>query len=211
MHYNRANSYLFINGVDIHKFKAKDSEINAILLCLGNISKVDNMKKIIWVDNMKKNGLKGYVYDFSVDYDAIEIVDILDIQWNVLNEKEWYKMFRFIKKMFITAITFVGCGALKPVVMNINSNEPLFYPYSIAVNKCSGSCDDINNPYTKLCIPDVAKDMNIEVFNLMPRINETSHVSQHETCTCKCRLDASVCKQCWNNDQCRCECKELID
>ena len=47
----------------------------------------------------------------------------------------------------------------------------------------------------------------------MPRINETSHVSQHETCTCKCRLDASVCKnkQCWNNDQCRCECKELID
>ena len=226
MHYNRANSYLFVNGVDIHKFKAKDSEINAILLCLGNISKVDNMKKIIWVDNMKKNGLKGYVYDFSVDYDAIEIADILDIQWKVLNEKEWYKiMFRFIKKMFITAMTFVGCGALqydsmsnqeckvRPAIMNINSNEPLFYPYSIAVNKCSGSCDDINNPYTKLCILDVAKDMNIEVFNLMPRINETSHVSQHETCTSKCRLDASVCKnkQCWNNDQCRCECKELID
>ena len=83
-------------------------------------------------------------------------------------------MFRFIKKMFITAMTFVGCGALqydnqeckvRPAIMNINSNEPLFYPYSIAVNKCSGSCDDINNPYTKLCIPDVAKDMNIEVFN----------------------------------------------
>ena len=79
--------------------------------------------------------------------------------------------------MFITAMTFVGCGALKydsmsnqeckvrPAIMNINSNEPLFYPCSTAVNKCSGSCDDINNPYTKLCIPDVAKGMNIEVFN----------------------------------------------
>ena len=49
--------------------------------------------------------------------------------------------------------------------MYINSNEPLFYPRSTAVNKCSGSCDDINNPYTKLCIPDVAKGMNIEVFS----------------------------------------------
>ena len=53
--------------------------------------------------------------------------------------------------------------------------------------------------------------MNIKVFNLMSRINETRHVSWHQTC--KCRLDASVCynKQRWNNDKCVCECKELID
>ena len=74
LHYNGANSYLFVNGTEIHKFKAKDSEIVAYLLCLGNISKyfsVDNMKK--------KNRFNGYVYDFSVDYDAIPVDDILDI------------------------------------------------------------------------------------------------------------------------------------
>ena len=73
LHYNRANSYLFVNGREIYKFKAKDSEIVATPLCLGNISKD-------WsVDNMKKTGLNGYVYDFSVDYDAIAVDDILDI------------------------------------------------------------------------------------------------------------------------------------
>ena len=73
LHYNRANSYLFANGKEIYKFKAKDSEIVATPLCLGNISKD-------WsVDNMKDTGLNGYVYDFSVDYDAIAVDDILDI------------------------------------------------------------------------------------------------------------------------------------
>ena len=73
LHYNEVNSYLFVNGTEIIKFKAKDSEITAYPLCLGNISKD-------WsVDDMKKTGLKGYVYDFSVDYDAIVVSDILDI------------------------------------------------------------------------------------------------------------------------------------
>ena len=75
LHYNGANSYLFINGREICKFKAKDSETVASPLCLGNISKdfsVDNMKK-------EKTGLNGYVYDFSVDYDAIAVAEILDI------------------------------------------------------------------------------------------------------------------------------------
>ena len=55
--------------------------------------------------------------------------------------------------------------------------------------------------------------MNIEVFNLMSITNETRHISWHKTCTCKCRLDATICndKQRWNNDKCRCESKELID
>ena len=73
MHYNGANSYLFVNGTEIIKFKAKDSEINPYELCLGNISKD-------WsIDNMKKTRLKVYVYDFSVDYDAIAVSDILNI------------------------------------------------------------------------------------------------------------------------------------
>ena len=72
-HYNGANNYLFVNGKEIHKFKAKDPEIVATPLCLGNISKD-------WiVDNMKKTGLNGYAYDFSVAYDAIAVDDILDI------------------------------------------------------------------------------------------------------------------------------------
>ena len=73
LHYNGANSYLFVNGTEINKFKAKDSEIVATLLRLGNISKDFS------VDNMKKTGLNGYAYDFSVDYDAIAVDDILDI------------------------------------------------------------------------------------------------------------------------------------
>ena len=64
---------MFVNGTEIIKFKAKDSKINPYELCLGNISKD-------WsVDNMKNTELKGCVYDFSVDYDAIEVSDILDI------------------------------------------------------------------------------------------------------------------------------------
>ena len=73
LHYNGANSYLFVNGIEIYKFKAKDSEILATPLWLGNISKK-------WsVDSMKKTGFNGYVCDFSVDYDATDVVDIKDI------------------------------------------------------------------------------------------------------------------------------------
>ena len=80
MHYNGASSYLFVNGKKIHKLKAKDSEIVETPLCLGNISKD-------WtLDNMKKTRLNGYVYDFSVDYDAITVDDILDIH-NYLMKK----------------------------------------------------------------------------------------------------------------------------
>ena len=70
LHYNGANGYLFVNGTDIYKFKAKDSEIVASPLCLGNISKD-------WsTDNMKKTGLNGYVYEFNVDYDNYGNVDL---------------------------------------------------------------------------------------------------------------------------------------
>ena len=73
LHYNGANSYLFVNGTQIYKFKAKDSEIVPTPLCLGNISKD-------WsIDNMKRTGLTGNVYDFSVDYDAIAVDDSKDI------------------------------------------------------------------------------------------------------------------------------------
>ena len=73
LHCNRANSYLFVNGTEIYKFKAKDSEIIATPLCLGKSFKN-------WsVDNMKRTEFSGYVYEFSADYDTIAVDDILDI------------------------------------------------------------------------------------------------------------------------------------
>ena len=82
LHYNGANSYLFVNRTEIIKFKAKYSEIVAIPLCLGNISKE-------WsVDNMRKTGLKGYVYDFKVHYSAIVLSDILDIHKYLMKRNE---------------------------------------------------------------------------------------------------------------------------
>ena len=74
LHYNWGNSYLIVNSTEIHKLRAKDSEIVATPLCLGNTSKDYS------VDNMKKTRLNGYVYNLSVDYGETEVDDILDIQ-----------------------------------------------------------------------------------------------------------------------------------
>ena len=68
--------------------------------------------------------------------------------------------------------------------MDINDNEPLFLLYSIKVNKCSGNSNNINDPYAKLCVFSVVKNINVKVFNLMSRTNETKHIKWHETCKC---------------------------
>ena len=96
--------------------------------------------------------------------------------------------------------------------INVNSDEPIYYPFSCKTSKCSGSCNNINDLYAKMCVPGVIKNIHVKVFNLMLRTNETRHIERHEPCKCKCKLDASVCniKQRWNDDKCRCEWKELI-
>ena len=82
LHYNGGNSYLFINGTEIYKFKAKDSEMVATPLCLGNISKD-------WsVDNMKKTEFNRYVYDFSVDFDFTAVDDIKDIHKYLMKKND---------------------------------------------------------------------------------------------------------------------------
>ena len=82
LHYNGANSYLFVNGTEIYNFKAKNSEIVATPLCLGNISKG-------WsVDNIKKTRFNGYVYDFSVDYDSTDVDDIKDIHKYLMKKSD---------------------------------------------------------------------------------------------------------------------------
>ena len=82
---------------------------------------------------------------------------------------------------------------VRPEIVNVNSDEPVFFPFSIRASKYSGSCNNINNPYAKLCVPDVVKNLNAKIFNLMSRTNEKRHIKWHETCKWKCRLDASVC------------------
>ena len=102
---------------------------------------------------------------------------------------------------------------IRPEIIKIETNELVFCPYSIKINKCKGSCNTINGPCAKICGSDNIKNTNVKVFNLISRTNETRHIKWHKTCKCRCRLDDSACnnKQRWNEDKCRCECRELID
>ena len=64
---------------------------------------------------------------------------------------------------------------IRTEIISVNTNEPMFYPYSVKINKYKGSCNSINDPYAKLCVPDTIKNINVKVFNLMSRTNETRH------------------------------------
>ena len=122
---------------------------------------------------------------FSVGYDAIAVDDILDIHKYLMKKYGIKQCLDLLKKCFFTAMSFSHCNARKyfsmnnqeckviPAIMNINSNEPSFYPYSIFVNKCGGRCNNIDDPCAKLCVPDVIKSISIKVFNLILTINET--------------------------------------
>ena len=139
-------------------------------------------------------------------------------------------MLRFVRQIFVLAIMYLNYNLssvnllecilinnqerkVRQKIVNVNSNEPIFYSFSIRTSKCSGSCNNINFPYATLCVPNVIKNFNVKVFNLISRTNEARHIQWHETCKCKCRLDSSVCnnKQRRNEDKCKCECKELVD
>ena len=107
-------------------------------------------------------------------------------------------MLGFIKKCFFTGLAFLSSLAnvnllscismnnqkckVRPEIVNVKSNEPIFFPFSIKTSKYSGSCNNINDPYVKLCVPDVVKNLNVKVFNLLSRTNETRHTEWHETC-----------------------------
>ena len=105
---------------------------------------------------------------------------------------ELYKMFKFIKQIFISALMYFGnlsnvnslkCVSMKiqkpkarPEIVDINSNNSVFYPFGIKVNKCNGNCSNINDLYARICVPDTVKDLNVKVFNLMTLANETRHM-----------------------------------
>ena len=74
---------------------------------------------------------------------------------------------------------------IRSEIINVNTNEPVFYPYSITINKCKGSCNTINDPYAKLRVPDNIKNINVKVFNLMSKTNEKRHAEWYKICKCK--------------------------
>ena len=82
------------------------------------------------------------------------------------------------------------------------------FPYDIKVNRCSGNCNNFTNPYAKVCVPDIIKNVTAKMFDLMTLTNKTKQVIFHESCQCICRLDPILCnnKQRWNKNKCRCEC-----
>ena len=125
------------------------------------------------------------------------------------------KKFRFVKKVFFIGLTilsnFTNVNSLSSAIplncismenqiyktrsqfININCNNPICYSFSIKINKCIWNYNNINNPYAKICVPDIIKNLNVKVFNLMSRTNETRFIKWHETCKCKCRLDEIMC------------------
>ena len=103
-------------------------------------------------------------------------------------------MFGFIKIVFFPGLTILSSVNLltitplwcismtnqeckvRPKIINVNSDKPVFYPFSIKTRECSGSCNNINDPYAEMCVPDVVKNLNVKVFNLMSWTNETRHI-----------------------------------
>ena len=97
----------------------------------------------------------------------------------------------FIKKIILivlscvnplsaTSLSFISMNnqecKVRPEIINVNSDEPVFYPFSIKTSKCSGSCNNINDPYAKMCVTDVIKNLNVKVFSLMSTTNKTRHI-----------------------------------
>ena len=122
-------------------------------------------------------------------------------------------LFSIIKTRALECVSVINRKCMpRPKILDVNEcvGEALFYPYNVLVNKYSGSCDTINNPMAKLCVPGIVKRVNMQVHNFLIRLNETRSVLWHESCKCVCKSNSSVCnnKQRWNSDTCRYDCNE---
>ena len=122
-------------------------------------------------------------------------------------------LFSILKVNALECVSVVNQKCMpRPKILHVNEGigEALFYPYNLLVNKGSGSCNTLDNPMSKICVPKIIKNVNMKVYNFLMRLNETRNVLWHESCKCVCRLNSSVCnsKQIWNSDTCRCDCNE---
>ena len=122
-------------------------------------------------------------------------------------------LFSILKVNALECVSVVNQKCMpRPKILHVNEGigEALFYPYNLLVNKGNGSCNTLDNPMSKICVPKIIKNVNMKVYNFLMRLNETRNVLWHESCKCVCRLNSSVCnsKQIWNSDTCRCDCNE---
>ena len=129
-------------------------------------------------------------------------------------------LFNVLKVKTLECVSIINQKYMpRPKILDVNEGvgEALFYLYNVLVNKCSGSCNTLDNPMAKLCVPNVIKRVNMQVYNFLMRLNETRNVLWHESCKCLCKLNSSVCnnKQIWNDDDkgytwnpstCECQC-----
>ena len=91
----------------------------------------------------------------------------------------------------------------RPTLVNVNCDE--------TYNKCGGSGNTIDDPYTQVCVSNKVKNMKAKVFHLMSRVNETGFLVKHESCESVKNETVSNSKQKWNHNECQCECKKLDD
>ena len=122
-------------------------------------------------------------------------------------------LFGIIKTKALECISVINQKCMpRPKILDVNEGigEALFYPYNVLLNKCSGSCNTLDNPMSKICVPKIIKNVNMQFYKFLMRLNETRNVLWHESCKCVCKLNSSVCnnKQIWNDDTCRCDCNE---
>ena len=128
-------------------------------------------------------------------------------------------MFNLIKKVtMILLITMAQskncfllndqkCGGKKVIV----DNDYMTFPYKTKVDRCVGSCNNITNPHSKVCVPNIVKNISVKVFDLISQQNELRGIEFHESCKCNCLLNETVCndKQKWNKNKCRWECLKI--
>ena len=128
-------------------------------------------------------------------------------------------MFRFIKKSTDISLN-INCKIFKVHIIKnqefkvrkvIIDNDYMTFLYKIKVDKCVGSCNDLENPYFKFCSPDIVKNISIKSFDLISRKIVLRNVSFHKSYKCSCLLDEKVCnnKQKWSKKKCRCECLKI--
>ena len=137
-------------------------------------------------------------------------------------------MLGLIKKMFVRLLTGLVNGSnhtkcvslsnqkcmTQPTLINLNPNEYskqfLCYRFAVKLDRCVGSCNTLNDLSNKVCVPNKTEDLNLSIFKMITRKNETKTLTKHISCECKCRFDERKCNsdQRWNNDKCRCECKK---
>ena len=122
-------------------------------------------------------------------------------------------LFNLFKTKALECLSVINQKCMpRPKILDLNEGvgKALFYPYKLLLNKCSGTCDTLDDPMAKMCVPNVIKGVNMKVYNFLMRLNETRNVLWHESCKYVYRLNSSVCnsKQIWNSDNCSCDCNE---